>query len=369
MASLSIQTTNQALVEASKNGDVLRANQALVEASKNGDILRVQQMLSVPGINVDHTARGEDHTPLGYAAQFGHLRCCSLLLAAGANVLAIDDAYFTPLHVSLIRHHPDVTDLLLEPTVLAEGEDKTTVLHWMAAAECTKEHLLVVLERADAAAKDDEGRQAWEWAVEQSGEGSEVALLLREAADAAADAAANAAANAEADTTETNAATVYVRPSKEFIQQHPVLLSCEQYNAQYDGLHCTLCSFAAATQLYHQTLSTLCDDLQNTILQTQHSPFQFNASYEAPLSFTKVHEDFYILLFREASLFCDVVSKHNVMGARKEHQLHLSLGTKDRGEANDICDVLNQCEQWELVIVEQNSFGTGAVRVVETRLL
>ena len=173
MASLSIQTTNQ----------------ALVEASKNGDILRVQQMLSVPGVNVDHTARGEDHTPLGYAAQFGHLRCCSLLLAAGANVLAIDDAYFTPLHVSLIRHHPDVTDLLLEPTVLAEGEDKTTVLHWMAAAECTKEHLLVVLERADAAAKDDEGRQAWEWAVEQSGEGSEVALLLREAADAAADAA------------------------------------------------------------------------------------------------------------------------------------------------------------------------------------
>jgi ankyrin repeat protein len=345
MASLSIQTTNQ----------------ALVEASKNGDILRVQQMLSVPGINVDHTARGEDHTPLGYAAQFGHLRCCSLLLAAGANVLAIDDAYFTPLHISLIRHHPDVTDLLLEPTVLAEGEDKTTVLHWMAAAECTKEHLLVVLERADAAAKDDEGRQAWEWAVEQSGEGSKVALLLREAA--------NAAANAEADTTETNAATVYVRPSKEFIQQHPVLLSCEQYNAQYDGLHCTLCSFAAATQLSHQTLSTLCDDLQNTILQTQHSPFQFNASYEAPLSFTKVHEDFYILLFRDASLFCDIVSKHNLMGARKEHQLHLSLGTKDRGEANDICDVLNQCEQWELVIVEQNSFGTGAVRVVETRLL
>ena len=358
-------------------------NQALVEASKKGNILQLQQMLSLPGVNVDHKARGEDPTPLGYAAMFGHLQCCSLLLAAGANALAIDDAYFTPLHASLVRNHPDVADLLLEPTcrtVLAEGGDKTTVLHWMAAAGCTKEHLLFVLERADAAAKDDEGRQAWEWAVEESGEDSEVATLLREAAAAAADAAADAAANEAANeaanraaneeaTTETNAATVYVRPSKEFIQQHPVLLSCEQYNAQYDGLHCTLCSFAAATQLYHQTLSALCDDLQNTILQTQHSPFQFNASYEAPLSFTKVNEDFYVLLFREASLFCDIVSKYNLIGARKEHQLHLSLGTKDRGEANDICDVLGQCTQWELVIVEQNSSGTGAVRVVETRLL
>lgn len=341
-------------------------NQALVEASKKGNILQLQQMLSLPGVNVDHKARGEDPTPLGYAAMFGHLQCCSLLLAAGANVLAIDDAYFTPLHASLVRNHPSVADLLLGPTcrTVAEGGDKTTVLHWMAAAGCTKEHLLFVLERADAAAKDDEGRQAWEWAVEESGEDSEVATLLREAAAAAAGAAAN-----EEATTETNAATVYVRPSKEFIQQHSVLLSCEQYNAQYDGLHCTLCSFAAATQLYHQTLSALCDDLQNTILQTQRSPFQFNASYEAPLSFTKVNEDFYVLLFREASLFCDIVSKYNLIGARKEHQLHLSLGTKDRGEANDICDVLSQCTQWELVIVEQNSSGTGAVRVVETRLL
>ena len=59
------------------------------------------------------------------------------------------------------------------------------------------------------------------------------------------------------------------------------------------------------------------------------------------------------------------------MGGRKEQQLHLSLGTKDEKYANDICDILNQCDQWELVIVEKNSTdpATCTVKVVETRLL
>jgi len=351
----------------------LEQGHQLVEASKKGDILQLQQLLSIPGLNVDHRARGEDATALGYAAFFGHLRCCTLLMDAGADVLAVDDTYLTPLHASLIRNHPDVTTLLMQPTVLARGDDNTTVLHWMAAVGCTVEHTQAVLKRADpgcAAVKDEEGRQAWEWAAEESGGDSEVAVLLREAADD------GATAGATETKTETNAVllSVYLRPSKEFVQQHSMLLPCEQYNADFDGLHCTLCSFAATNQLYLQTLSTLCDDLlENTILQKhkQNSPFLFNAFYEAPLSFTQVNDDLYILIFREAALFSDIISKYNLMGGRKEKQLHLSLGTKDEKYANDICDILNQCDQWELVIVEKNSTDTATctVKVVETRLL
>ena len=163
-------------------------NQALVAASKAGDAAQVAHLLSQRhelGVEVDYTKIGEDSTPLGHAACGGHYETAKLLLEAGANVLQVDDCYTTPLHAALVRDHEDLVLLLLQPSVEARcDEDGTTVLHWIAAAEGSVEHLRRVLEAGcDPTVKDEEGRLAWEWAADNGGNDCDAARLLRQAAE------------------------------------------------------------------------------------------------------------------------------------------------------------------------------------------
>ena len=161
-------------------------NQALIAASKAGDAAQVAHLLSQrQELGVDYTKIGEDSTPLGHAACGGHYETAKLLLEAGANVLQVDDCYTTPLHAALVRDHEDLVLLLLQPSVEARcDEDGTTVLHWIAAAEGSVEHLRRVLEAGcDPTVKDEEGRLAWEWAADNGGNDCDAARLLRQAAE------------------------------------------------------------------------------------------------------------------------------------------------------------------------------------------
>jgi euchromatic histone-lysine N-methyltransferase len=157
-------------------------NLALVAATKSGDVAQVAHLLS-QGIKVDYKEIGEDASPLGHAALAGHLEVCKLLLEAGANVLEVDDCYFTPLHNAMSKNHEDIVQLLLQPSADAIS-DGTTILHWMAAAEASVEQLQRVLDAGcDPTIKDDEDRLAWEWAAEAADDDNDCdnAVLLREA--------------------------------------------------------------------------------------------------------------------------------------------------------------------------------------------
>ena len=162
-------------------------NEALVVAAKSGDTATVSNLLSIAGIEVDYKKFGEDATPLGYASGRGHIEVVKLLLQAGANVLIVDDCYITPLLHAMTSNHEDIVQLLLKPS--AEARDNfgnTTILHWMAAAGATVQQFQRVLDMGcDATVKDDEGRLAWEWAVDNSNNGidGDAITLLREAAE------------------------------------------------------------------------------------------------------------------------------------------------------------------------------------------
>ena len=155
-------------------------NLALVAATKSGDVAQVAHLLS-QGIKVDYKEIGEDASPLGHAALAGHLEVCKLLLEAGANVLEVDDCYFTPLHNAMSKNHEDIVQLLLQPSADAISDDGSTILHWMAAAEASVEQLQRVLDAGcDPTIKDDEDRLAWEWAAEAADDNDcDNAVLLR----------------------------------------------------------------------------------------------------------------------------------------------------------------------------------------------
>jgi hypothetical protein len=59
--------------------------------TSNGDIDKV--IYPKEKIKVDFCNIGVDSSPLGYAANNGHLEVCKSLLEAGANVLETDDCY------------------------------------------------------------------------------------------------------------------------------------------------------------------------------------------------------------------------------------------------------------------------------------
>lgn len=157
-------------------------NLALVAASKSGDVAQVAHLLS-QDTQVDYKEIGEDTSPLGHAALAGHFEVCKLLLEAGANVLDIDDCYFTPLHYAMSKNHEEIVQLLLQPSSFAIS-DGTTILHWMAAAEASVDQLQRVLDAGcDPTIKDDEDRLAWAWAAEAADDNDcDNAVLLREAA-------------------------------------------------------------------------------------------------------------------------------------------------------------------------------------------
>lgn len=169
----------------------------LVQAAKDGDAKRIKKLIQL-GVNVDYRAIGEDTTPLGHAARYGHLECVQLLLNNGAEVLAIDDTYFTPIHLAMEKQHWDVVEALVPSSVAVDsrGDDNTSVLHWMAAAGGSAEHIKYLLDKgADADIMDDEGRLAWEWAEEEE-PNSAVSQMLKAAC-------ATATANTEPATTTT----------------------------------------------------------------------------------------------------------------------------------------------------------------------
>jgi hypothetical protein len=175
--------------------------------------------------------------------------------------------------------------------------------------------------------------------------------------------------------------SIYLRPSPDFVLEHMDELSVAQkYNEKWGGIHATLCSFAPVINteskllnyVHHSNLTTVCDDLQNIILQKimqNKSPFTCNSSYDSPLNSIYIEDKTTsILTFREASIICDSLRKHKLVEVRTVDSLHMSLGPSvNIDDAEIMCDALNQCQQWELVIMEKSS--KGEVKVTETRIL
>jgi len=154
-------------------------NEQLVVAAKRGDPTQVESLL-MQGADKNHAMYGgQDASALAWASQFGHLKCVEILLAAGADVAAIDDAYFTPLELAIIGGHHAVMQALLQPSVdsINQTDGVSTILHFLATNGCLKGVKLCLEAGARPNGVDDEGRAAWEWANDEGH--TEIVRLLK----------------------------------------------------------------------------------------------------------------------------------------------------------------------------------------------
>ena len=88
------------------------------------------------------------------------------LIKEGANVNALNDKRWTPLHIAAHRAAPDLVQVLLaaQANPHSPGPDKTTPLHWAVqrkAPVVASAIILALLDHgADPALRDDQGRTA-----------------------------------------------------------------------------------------------------------------------------------------------------------------------------------------------------------------
>lgn len=154
-------------------------NEQLVVAAKRGDSTQVESLL-VQGADKNYAMYGgQDASALAWASKFGHLKCVEILLAAGADVAAIDDAYFTPLELAITRGHNAVIQALLQPSVdsINSTDGDSTILHFLATNGCLKGVKICLEAGARPNRVDDEGRAAWEWAHDEGH--TEIVHLLK----------------------------------------------------------------------------------------------------------------------------------------------------------------------------------------------
>ena len=170
---------------------------------------------------------------------------------------------------------------------------------------------------------------------------------------------------------------LYLRPSQNFINSHitnsNALNKAQLNNKDFGGLHSTLCSFAVNNTTHEQPrhmqpLESVMDAIQELILHCQmqdNNPFQYNSSYEAPLEPLLVDGKWILIFLGGKKTFEKVCSMTTDAGLHKARErLHISCGSeKDISEIEikEICDLMNRCIDWELVVMSKAENGSVAV--------
>eukprot|EP00656_Telonema_subtile_P001278 TRINITY_DN10590_c0_g1_i4.p1 TRINITY_DN10590_c0_g1~~TRINITY_DN10590_c0_g1_i4.p1 ORF type:complete len:876 (+),score=237.14 TRINITY_DN10590_c0_g1_i4:123-2750(+) len=115
-----------------KQLDIDRNPELFFEACKRGDLSAVRRkMAGHPHLVDSRDPSGCNCTGLMYAAGNGYADVCEVLLAYRAEVDAVDNLKFTPLHLAAYHNHPETLTVLL-----AEGADTHSVeLHGRTALD------------------------------------------------------------------------------------------------------------------------------------------------------------------------------------------------------------------------------------------
>jgi ankyrin repeat protein len=104
-------------------------------------------------------AANDGDTPLHSAALFGHVQVCDLLIRCSANVGATNNYGNTPLPYAALFGHVQVCDLLIRHRANAgtTDNDGNTPLHWAAREGCEQICNLLIRHRANASAANNNG--------------------------------------------------------------------------------------------------------------------------------------------------------------------------------------------------------------------
>jgi len=154
----------------------------LVLAAAHGDIAGVKTALAAK-VGADAKVAGE--TALTFAAGNGHVEIVQLLIAAGADVNAHEDAFgWTPL-ITAASKHPDVVDALIAAgaDVNAKGKLGETALTRAAMGGQSDSVSSLLSAGAEADGKGYMGMTALNWAASNN-HPETVQLLLSHGADA-----------------------------------------------------------------------------------------------------------------------------------------------------------------------------------------
>ena len=153
-------------------------NKSLIEAAKRGSLDAVKKAIG-KGAEVDAVIKG--WTPLMWASQEGYISIVDFLLEAGADVNFADPGGFTPLKQAVGESHVDLAELLLlrgaDVSFRCTTDGGGTVLHTAGAYGRTACVSLLLRYGADPKALDDDGKSAYDFAVDYNQ--AEAASLLR----------------------------------------------------------------------------------------------------------------------------------------------------------------------------------------------
>lgn len=145
------------------------------EAAQKGDLKKVERFLKENPelLNVGDASLGR--TPLHWASLGGNLEMVKYLIAAGAQIQALDNDRQTPLHMAST---PEVSTLLVERGADVNAKDTygRTPLHYAAyyGREGLAQYLISV--RSEVNGADENGYTPLHWAVENNHK--EVVTLL-----------------------------------------------------------------------------------------------------------------------------------------------------------------------------------------------
>jgi ankyrin repeat protein len=134
----------------------------LLSVAESGNLTAIERLLGDD--RVDANVRNScDWTPLMKAAVNGHLAAVDRLLAAGAEVDAVDQGGYTALLLAASNNHTAILERLLEQGAMIDAQEKTqgyTPLIW-AAHRGHRDAVEALLQRgADETLPDFEGRTA-----------------------------------------------------------------------------------------------------------------------------------------------------------------------------------------------------------------
>lgn len=143
----------------------------LLVATRDGQ-LDVVQCLLASRADPNKPADPEREGPLHLAARYGRPEAARVLLAAGANVAALNVRSSTPLHVAAANGNDDVARLLLQAganvDAVSVGNNGKTPLHLATVNGYSSTPRLLLQEGADPTILDDTGRSAADYARERA---------------------------------------------------------------------------------------------------------------------------------------------------------------------------------------------------------
>ena len=171
-----------------RNDEAATAAQALMAAVVADDLDTVRRQLA-DGTPVDQRSPmlsgfNDDHTPLLVACRDGHTAIAEALMAAGADVNAVEPTFgAVPLHKAVYNGHADITALLVkQPGIDLDFQGATngyTPLHdslWHGFADCARV-LIDAGARLDLTGHD--GKTPLDMAVDVLGPDHEIVGLIR----------------------------------------------------------------------------------------------------------------------------------------------------------------------------------------------